>query len=553
MKAACNIFTVFLIVFTFQSISLCAQDIPQLDETVNDSKTSNREHVTLQKELLDAVQLLNLGQYSKAHHALKILNHKASELDSSNVSTLALNNIGNLFYYLNEPDSALFYYFQALSIAEKGKKYHLQNTINNNIGIIYSTSGNINTAQEYFSKALAISILAKDTVKMTINLSNLGILKLKNNDLNGADSDLNKALALFIKINDTSGLSTIYNSLGDLALARNKPQEALDQYSIAYELAKYHPINKLIFSNNMGRAYLQLEKPDSAQSFLLESYSISMEHEQYTSASQSLNWLIDVEMLKENHHNAIQYAREAIDLKDSIINREQKNWNNQSKIKYDFQLREREIQLLESNLEKRKLLVRIIIISLIIIIILLVVILRMKLQNARQKREELKKENIQSQQKVVEIEAQNKELEQQIASINYELISQTLLVENKNQILESINSWLSQPENTGGQHINKLKQQLLLNNNLDQNWEQFRVYFERLHADFFKNLHEKHPNLTSNDLRLAAYLLLQFNTKELSQMLNISPDSMRKRKQRLREKLGLEKGDDVINYLYSYS
>ena len=86
-----------------------------------------------------------------------------------------------------------------------------------------------------------------------------------------------------------------------------------------------------------------------------------------------------------------------------------------------------------------------------------------------------------------------------------------------------------------------------------KNWEDFKLYFERVHTDFFQEIHHSFPNLTTGDLRLAAFVLLQFNAKEISQILNISPDSVRKRKQRLREKIGLKKGDDLLNFLYSFT
>ena len=99
----------------------------------------------------------------------------------------------------------------------------------------------------------------------------------------------------------------------------------------------------------------------------------------------------------------------------------------------------------------------------------------------------------------------------------------------------------------------KLKQQLRRDHNVEQNWEDFKIYFERVNTDFFKRIHEKYPNLTSNDLRLMAFLLLEFNSKEISQILNISPDSVRKRKQRLKVKLQLPNNQNLLNHLNTFT
>ena len=101
--------------------------------------------------------------------------------------------------------------------------------------------------------------------------------------------------------------------------------------------------------------------------------------------------------------------------------------------------------------------------------------------------------------------------------------------------------------------MQQLKHQLQRDSNIEQNWEDFRLYFERVHADFFKKLHIAHPNLTSSDLRLTAFVILQLNAKEIAQILNITPDSVRKRKQRMREKMNLTKEEDLLKHLYRYT
>ena len=108
-------------------------------------------------------------------------------------------------------------------------------------------------------------------------------------------------------------------------------------------------------------------------------------------------------------------------------------------------------------------------------------------------------------------------------------------------------------ESTSQLHIQQLKQSLVRDNMMDQNWEHFKLYFERVHADFFKNIHEQNPNLTSSDLRLSAFLLLQFNSKEIAQVLNITPESVRKRKQRIKEKMNLDKNTDLLKHLYTFT
>ncbi|WP_141719636.1 helix-turn-helix transcriptional regulator [Roseivirga misakiensis] len=48
---------------------------------------------------------------------------------------------------------------------------------------------------------------------------------------------------------------------------------------------------------------------------------------------------------------------------------------------------------------------------------------------------------------------------------------------------------------------------------------------------------QRYPNLTAYDLRLCTYLKTNLSTKEIATILNITPDSVKKAKHRLRKKL----------------
>jgi DNA-binding NarL/FixJ family response regulator len=65
----------------------------------------------------------------------------------------------------------------------------------------------------------------------------------------------------------------------------------------------------------------------------------------------------------------------------------------------------------------------------------------------------------------------------------------------------------------------------------------------------FKELKERYPDLTSNDLRLCSYLRLNFNTKEIAQLLSISFRAVEIARHRLRKKLKLKRDDNLFEFL----
>lgn len=67
----------------------------------------------------------------------------------------------------------------------------------------------------------------------------------------------------------------------------------------------------------------------------------------------------------------------------------------------------------------------------------------------------------------------------------------------------------------------------------------FDYYFVQIHPDFYKKLSDDFPNLTQNDLRLCAFIKAKMNTKDIAALNNMSADSVKNSRSRLRKKLGI--------------
>ncbi|HRX31662.1 MAG TPA: inorganic phosphate transporter [Tenuifilaceae bacterium] len=77
----------------------------------------------------------------------------------------------------------------------------------------------------------------------------------------------------------------------------------------------------------------------------------------------------------------------------------------------------------------------------------------------------------------------------------------------------------------------------------------FNIEAEKMHKDFYQRLSDQFPDLTENDKRLATLLRLGFSSKEIAPLLNISPKSVEIIRYRLRKKINLKKGDNLIQFI----
>src|SRR5690606_20998227 len=149
-------------------------------------------------------------------------------------------------------------------------------------------------------------------------------------------------------------------------------------------------------------------------------------------------------------------------------------------------------------------------------------------------------EQISLRNKLVELEKQK--LQEEFDFKNRQLASTTMLLFNKNEVLNKLQAHIKKftqrgnPENV----IIQIKDTLSNNNYMDADWEKFKLHFEQVHPEFFKNLEFNYPDLTPYEIRLCAYLHMQLSGKEIATLLNIDPASVRKAKMRLKKKMNAD-------------
>ena len=147
------------------------------------------------------------------------------------------------------------------------------------------------------------------------------------------------------------------------------------------------------------------------------------------------------------------------------------------------------------------------------------------------------------------VEAKNDQLNQRIENKNRELAISTMSMIKKNTLLGSIKDQLVKV--TDLSELKKVVRNIDQNINNDDDWNFFEEAFNNADQDFLKKIKEIHPKLTPNDLRLCAYLRLNLSSKEIASLLNISSKSVEIKRYRLRKRMNLDHGTNLIGYILS--
>lgn len=179
-----------------------------------------------------------------------------------------------------------------------------------------------------------------------------------------------------------------------------------------------------------------------------------------------------------------------------------------------------------------------------------------KKEKIHREQEEIRiKEIAKREQQIVLLEKEK--LESELALKSKEMAESTMTIIKKNEILVNIKDEVVLQKNIlGSQYPNKYYDKLiqLLDDNLksEDDWIIFRTNFDRIHENFFRNLHAKYPELTSNDLRFCAYLRLNLSSKDIAHLMNISLKGVEVGRYRIRKKIGLQSSKSLTEFMIEF-
>ena len=154
--------------------------------------------------------------------------------------------------------------------------------------------------------------------------------------------------------------------------------------------------------------------------------------------------------------------------------------------------------------------------------------------------------------------SENQALHNAVEMKRQEVMNVALSIMEQKEYLESLNDLVNRLSKTSDENEradliselgSSLKQRLSYDRDVDTTY--FYAQAESLHEDFNAKLSENFPELTPQERRLATLLRLGFSSKYIATLMNITVKSVEISRYRLRQKLGLAKGDNLVNFIKS--
>jgi len=447
------------------------------------------------------------GQYGLAYDHLWDALFLAEDIQDSLEMIDIYYDLGTLYNIYGKTEQAEYHFSTALSLAKRQISLHKfpEDALS---GIYYS-----------------IAITKRSMEKYQIALNYLDSCEMVK--INKAPSNYNTPYT-------DAERGIIYMNLGQEERAKNLLEKAHKHFVL--KGSNYAIITGL----NLGDVSAGQEDWEKANTYYLSSLDRLNKTNSHTN--------LEGELLKKtsiiynkigNSSKAYSYIYMANALADSLYNAKTSKNNELFKIKnkHEETIRIKDEYIRNQNivLEKTKLVqlrLKLFITFIICAIIVSAIFLQM--------RSRIKRYNIEKKQ--AQLDREKAEAIMQIK--NKELTSYTLQIIEKDKILDTL---LQKLKTLSYADYKSMKVVMAKGNKVM--WEQFDKRFTEVNSEFYLRLRQKHPDLTPTEQKYCALLKLNFDSKEMVRLLNISLNTVNISRHRIRKKMGLKREENLSNYI----
>lgn len=145
--------------------------------------------------------------------------------------------------------------------------------------------------------------------------------------------------------------------------------------------------------------------------------------------------------------------------------------------------------------------------------------------------------------KLAEIEKNKREIIQQ------NLLVSSLLFEKKKAIIIKIENEILDLEPQQRKMLRGVLSRIQETLNLDENWTDFMIHFQKINPDFYQNISDSYPQLSQKDLKHLALIKLGMTSTEIAKAMIVQKESLRVSRNRLKKKLGLDSNQSLYDFV----
>lgn len=420
---------------------------------------------------------------------------------------------------------------------------------------IYGRQGKIRESIALSKEAL-LGFEAKTDSMGYIGLinSSLGTAYAKLSLTDSAEYFNRKSLEAQLEAKNFAYLPTSYLKVGEMEMKKGNKTQSFNLFSRAKSIAdstknKQAQVSALLA---LGNWYLFFEKNQvEAENYFQKAKQISLELSDKSFYLSALKDLLKLRKQQGNYQQIVDYQEEIGKIKDSLNQWETKNIVKRLEVEFEISEKDRKISLIQKEKEVA-LLTNYLLWGIIGFLMIIALGIIWFLKNINQKDKLL----LQAKEALLQASEEKKRLKEDFLQNELEfkesqLSALTLQMIQKNELLQELKARLEEEKLTDNQQVNHHSLQKIIQKgmNQDREWDDFNAHFESINKNFYTRLKAAYPDISPNDLKICALIKMNLSIKEMASILNISPDSVKTARYRLRKKLQMNTEDNLTDFI----
>lgn len=479
------------------------------------------------------------GEYANAENLLRAV---LEDQTRSELQLLAMMKLAENLRFQGKLDLSRIKWYESIKLSEQfaDSSYIAESHMGR--GIVFFLLERLVDAEADIQIYQDFAVRTKNRKKEAYAISLLGLIDYKNREYEKAIEKSLQSYELRQSVQDFKGqgeslnnLALGYMGLKNWAQALRYLQEAVQLKTLASDLSQM-----TVILNNMGHCYKQLGNDSEAERYFKLALTKGWNNGQMGDVVNSYNNLIKLNIASQRFEEAVKYQSRLLTVKDSLSQIERAKAIDALEVQFETDKKQQEIVLLQQQqtiITNRWL-------TLALGLFLTIVIGALIFDNQRRKHRQ------ETELLTAEDELQKAELKIMSDLLDHNQQKLSLYTENllrKNELVGQLETKLkSAVENVG--ELEAEQSELLVNFSgvrilTDDDWEEFKTLFDGVHRGMLDRLLSKYENLTLAEQRLFLLMKLDMSTKEIANILGVSPDSVKKGRYRLKKKIDIS--DDM--------
>lgn len=400
------------------------------------------------------------------------------------------------------------------------------------IAFAYQALGDYATAADYFQRGATFFSRNNDLYFATVSLLNLATCRGETGSKDDAIAIARQALEISLDNNFASLELDVRNVLGNLFWGKDQFELAEEQFLLALSLSEEQENKRLgaEFLSYLTAVQYHLKKYRAAKANGVKALALSEAQGQIELSHRTYGHLASIASESGNYREAYNYLVLRQEIQDSLQDQTLNEKLAELTLLFEKEKQDRliteqqnKLALLEAQSNVDRLQKRSLWLGLLAVVGLFGAIAYSLWQ--RNQRQQMEQE----------------QLAAKVAGQQRELSAAALQMAQKGQLLDQLGEELRQVKGERPDDRKKLDgmlRELSSEERINQDWANFRTYFQGVHGDFEARLKAAAAQkLSPRELRLAALVKMQLNNQEIGSILSVSQDSLYKAKYRLRKKL----------------